>query len=128
MSGVRGQALSRRSLLAAVGASITLAGCGAAADADRTSSPEVLLGERPGKLTCTDWRNGLEAERRGTLGQLHALASGNANPAEVGPNRVLDDDAAYEVLQTACSRTFARGFLLYEVYNRSAAFSLDPDG
>lgn len=108
----------------ACGALLLVVGCGPAASG--TSGPDAAkLGPRPGQLTCTDWGGGTVAERRGTIEQLTMLASGNANPEEVGPNRVLSDEDAYEVLDLTCSRYLARGFLLYEIYNRSAAFSLE---
>ena len=80
---------------------------------------KVSLGERPGKLTCTDWEKGTEAERRGSVEQLTPVAEGNANPDDVGPNRVLPEDKAYEVFESG-ARDPARGFLLYEIYNRAA--------
>jgi hypothetical protein len=38
---------------------------------------------------------------------------------------VLSAEDAYAVLERACSRRLARGFLLYEIYNRAAAFSFE---
>jgi hypothetical protein len=35
---------------------------------------------------------------------------------------VLEDGRAYRVLQSYCIRTFARGFKLYKLYERAAAF------
>jgi hypothetical protein len=121
--GLRRQALRPAGAALVLGALLVSAGCGAeAGGAD--AAPDELLGPRPGKLTCTEWGAGTSAERRGTIEQLTMLASHNANPEDVGPNRVLAGDEAYETLDATCAHDGARGFLLYEIYNRAAAFDL----
>ena len=35
---------------------------------------------------------------------------------------VLDDERAYKLLQSYCAKPFARGFKLYKLYTRAAAF------
>lgn len=121
MLGVRRQAVGALGALAL--AAPVLAGCGVEATIVPGSGGETeLLGERPGRLTCEDWRAGTEAQRRGTVQQLTMLAGANANPEDLGPNRVLTADRAYEALDGTCSTEIARGFLLYEIYNRGAAF------
>ncbi len=37
--------------------------------------------------------------------------------------RTLDDRRAYDLFDRACGRSFAKGFKLYKVYSRAAAFS-----
>ncbi len=102
------------------------AGCGPDdADESEGAAPAELLGPRPGTLTCTDWNRGSEAERRGSIEQLTKLAGANANPEEVGAERTLEDDQAYNALDGTCEEDLARGFLLYEVYNRAAAFDFE---
>jgi hypothetical protein len=39
-----------------------------------------------------------------------------------GEGRTLPDDRAYQVIDRRCKNYFARGFLLYEIYTRAAAF------
>jgi hypothetical protein len=36
---------------------------------------------------------------------------------------VLSDDRAYKLLQGYCAKPFARGFKLYKLYTRAAAFA-----
>ncbi len=130
MRGLRRQALRSAGAVLALGALLLVSGCGPEAEGTAEGgAPAELLGSRPGKLTCTDWNDGAREERLGTIQQLTMLASGNANPENVGPNRTLSDEDAYAVLDSACSPYLARGFLLYEVYNRAAAFNFDgvPD-
>ena len=124
MRGLHRQALRAAALACALGPLALGAGCGPEDDSSAAGEPE-LLGERPGRLTCTEWNAGTPEQRRGTIDQLTLLAGANANPEEVGPNRTLSDEDAYEALDTTCSRNLARGFLLYEIYNRAAAFSFE---
>jgi hypothetical protein len=104
---------------------LAVAGCGADSDAAGGEAPAALLGERPGKLTCTEWKAGSDDERLGSIEQLTMLAGANANPEDVGPNRTLSDEDAYRAINGTCEHDAARGFLLYEVYNRAAAFDFE---
>jgi hypothetical protein len=45
---------------------------------------------------------------------------GSSAGIQKGP--VLDDQRAYKVLQSYCRNFFARGFKLYKLYERAAAF------
>ncbi len=126
--------MSRPRRLAAAGALIALAlAAGACGDVSREQGDtgdgqavSASLGQRSGKITCSDWERGSVAERRGTVEQLTLVAEGNANPDDVGPNRVLPEDKAYEVFEGWCGAYAARGFLLYDLYNRAAVFT-SPD-
>ena len=46
--------------------------------------------------------------------------SGRAGDKGRGP--VLDDERAYDLLQSSCGPAYARGFLLYTLYTRAASF------
>jgi hypothetical protein len=71
---------------------------------------------------CTDWEQADVAERLGTVRQLRAFAGGpTGSPA--GRGNVLEDEQAYELLENWCGNHFARGFKLYKLYTRAAAFS-----
>jgi hypothetical protein len=116
--------------LATLAAGALAAGCGDGpeTDAQAASDPESVLGPRPGKVACADWQRGTVEERRGTVEQLSLVAAENANPSDVGPNRVLAADDAYELFERWCGEPISRGFLLYDLYNRGAAFSLGGAG
>ena len=63
------------------------------------------------------------AERRATVVQLRKFAGGPVGSSEElkrGP--VLDDTRAYKGLDSYCRNHFARGFKLYKLYERAAAF------
>jgi hypothetical protein len=59
--------------------------------------------------------------------QLRLVAGGpvgSSNGIQNGP--VLDDPQAYTLLQSYCRNYLARGFKLYKLYNRAAAFRGHP--
>jgi hypothetical protein len=111
--------------LATLVAAAVAVGCGQEqSDPPAAAEPASVLGPRPGKITCADWERGTDEERRGTITQLNLVAAENANPSDVGPNRVLEPDRAYALFERWCGDQISRGFLLYDLYNRAAAFSL----
>ena len=110
-------------LACAILACIGLAsGCGGS-DGEGTASgagPQIQVDLR--LADCTDWRRADVSERLGTVRQLRDFAGGPTGSPGVRGN-VLDDERAYEVLQNWCRNEFARGFKLYKLYTRAAAFS-----
>jgi hypothetical protein len=72
---------------------------------------------------CTDWKRGTVEQRRGTVVQLRNFAGGPVgSSAGIQNGPVLDDARAYDLLQSYCARYLARGFKLYKLYERAAAF------
>jgi hypothetical protein len=71
---------------------------------------------------CTDWKKADAAERLGTIAQLRDFAGGPIGQTP-GHGNVLEDKAAYNLLQNYCANYFARGFKLYKLYTRAAAFT-----
>jgi hypothetical protein len=72
---------------------------------------------------CTDWKKGSEDQRENMVFALRKFARGPVgSSAGIQRGPVLDDDRAYKVLDSYCSRYFARGFKLYKLYGRAAAF------
>jgi hypothetical protein len=71
---------------------------------------------------CTDWRKADISQRLGTVRQLRDFAGGPVGSSARHGN-VLDDKRAYELFQSYCAHYFARGFNLYKIYTRAAAFS-----
>ncbi len=96
-----------------------LAGCGGGSPSVDVSgigvNPEMRLAD------CTDWKEASTEQRLTTVEQIENFAGSQAdNAAQRGP--VLDDERAYEVLDTYCKEDFARAYKLYKLYERSAAF------
>ena len=71
---------------------------------------------------CGDWRESSPQERRSAVEQLKETVAG---PRKEG--NTLSDETAYRTLDARCEPEFARGFLLYQLYIRAAAFT-PPDG
>jgi hypothetical protein len=99
-----------------------VAGCGGS-DASNTASGAGPRISAPLRLAdCTDWKRADVSERLGTVGQLRDFAGGpSGSPA--GHGNVLDDKQAYKLFENWCSNSFARGFKLYKLYTRAAAFT-----
>ena len=67
---------------------------------------------------CQDWRDSSPQERQSAIDQLKRAVAG---PRKEG--NTLSDDTAYKTLDARCKPDFARGFLLYQLYIRAAAFT-----
>jgi hypothetical protein len=111
-------------LITAIGAAaFLLAGCGG--DTSEGPSGEVgpALAAPINLADCTDWNNATPDERLGTIEQIHNYVGGPAPGTGTGTGVVLDEDAAYDLFERACEPEYARGFRLYKLYSRAAAFS-----
>jgi hypothetical protein len=114
-------------LAIAVGA---IAGCGGGS----STQPQVDVGPNVGQpislADCNDWNQANTEQRLGTIKQLKDFAGGpvvgNSASAPSGRGSVLDDKQAYELFNRYCAEDFARGFKLYKLYERAAAFSGQP--
>jgi hypothetical protein len=105
-----------RPTVAAVCAAVLVAGCGGDDPPERADGP---LGRdaRLQTATCREWRAAPAHQRRNTVDRLEEVAAG---PRKEGVT--LEDDVAYETLEARCKPEFARGFLLYHLYNSAAGF------
>jgi hypothetical protein len=111
-------------LLACVAA---IAGCGGGTN----TQPQVDVGPNVGQpislADCHDWNQANTEQRLGTIKQLKDFAGGpvvgNSASAPAGRGSVLDDQQAYDLFNSYCKSDFARGFKLYKLYERAAAFA-----
>jgi hypothetical protein len=101
-----------------------LAGCGGSGEkgwARYTMAPGVGASIR--SANCADWQKGTPDERRSTVIKLRKFAGGPVgSSAGIRRGPVLSDERAYDLLQSYCANRFARGFKLYKLYERAAAF------
>ena len=105
-----------------------LGGCGSSSGSSGSKGKREADVLSPGvgsvrSADCSDWKKGKLAQRRSTVVSLRKFAGGpvgSSGGIKRGP--VLDDGRAYRVLQSYCVRYFARGFKLYKLYERAAAF------
>lgn len=72
--------------------------------------------------TCADWHESSPQQRQSAIDQLERAVAG---PRKEGTT--LPDDVAYDTLEARCRPSFARGFLLYQLYIRAAAFPLPSE-
>jgi hypothetical protein len=76
---------------------------------------------------CTAWNHANEARRKTTVEALRRFAGGPVgSSAGIQNGPVLDDKAAYELLQRFCKHYYARAFKLYKLYTHAAAFIGHP--
>jgi hypothetical protein len=119
-----------RGIPGVVGAAILIAllgGCGSGS----SEAPRLGAGPNVGAAInladCRDWEQATTEERLGTLAQLKSFAGGpvlggTTSKPEGNTGAVLDDEKAYEVLNSFCEAPYAQGFKLYKLYERAAAF------
>jgi hypothetical protein len=120
----RGLALPLLAIVAAI------AGCGSGS----TTQSQVGVGPNVGQpinlADCSDWNQANTEERLGTIRQLKDFAGGpvvgNNASSPSGTGAVLDDQQAYDLFNNYCKADFARGFKLYKLYERAAAFTGHP--
>ena len=117
--------LTARTVLALICCIALLGGCGEESSSSK-EQPVELRAPAVGSVRtadCRDWKKGTLAQRRSTVVALREFAGGPVGSSEAlkrGP--VLDDARAYKVLKSYCANSFARGFKLYKLYERAAAF------
>lgn len=101
-----------------------LAACGG--DDEGGASPAsghgVQLSAPINLADCRDWKDGSVEERLGTVAAIREFTGGSVAGTE-GSGAVLSDDRAYDLFENYCENEFARGFKLYKLYGRAAAFS-----
>jgi hypothetical protein len=126
---------SARRLLAAAllaaAAAAAAAGCGGGS----TTQPQVDVGPNVGQpislADCDDWNQANTEQRLGTIEQLKGFAAGpvigNDASSPSGTGSVLDDKDAYNLFNGWCEQSYARGFKLYKLYERAAAFTGQPE-
>ena len=105
---------------------LAAAGCGDEGGSAEQSEQGTQLAQGINLADCGDWNEGSVEERLGTIRQLREFL-GAPVPGTSGTGPVLEDEQAYDLFEDRCDREAARGFKLYKIYARAAAFSgLDP--
>jgi hypothetical protein len=109
---------------------VAISGCGGGTG----TQPEVDVGPNVGEpinlADCHDWNQANTEQRLGTIEQLRDFAGGpvvgNNASSPSGTGSVLDDKDAYNLFNRYCAASLARGFKLYKLYERAAAFTGQP--
>ena len=107
--------MRRAALLGAALALLATAGCGD--DAPEPQGGPLTREAALQTATCRDWNEASAAQRSNTVDRLEEVAAG---PRREGGT--LPDALGHDTLDARCKPGFAKGFLLYELDNRAAAF------
>jgi hypothetical protein len=115
-----------RAGLVLAGCVFLLAGCGGGGGGSQRKvdySMVAGVGSSIRTANCTDWQKGSVLARRSTVIRLRKFAGGPVgSSAGIKNGPVLTDARAYQLFQSYCANHFARGFKLYKLYERAAAF------
>ena len=114
---------------AAIALALAFVGCGTDSSSSGTPQGDVggpTLGVPVQLADCTDWEEASVEERLGTIAQISNFVGGPVGTAG-GTGATLTEDQAYEVMEGWCGNEYARGFRLYKLYTRAAAFGGPPD-
>jgi hypothetical protein len=85
----------------------------------------ALIGGKPlQQASCEDWISGTPDERAAVVATIKRSVGG-ATP--YGPGATLTADQAYALFARTCAPAYARGFLLYSIYAKAAAFQRTPE-
>jgi hypothetical protein len=116
--------LNARTVLVLISCVGLLAGCGGVSVASKgPKDPQTASVGSVRQASCTDWKKGSDDQRWTMVFYLRKFAGGPVgSSAGIKTGPVLDDNRAYKVLASYCSKYFARGFKLYKLYERAAAF------
>jgi len=114
-------------LAATLAALSVLAGCGGGPNTQPQAQAGPNVGAPINLADCTDWNRANTEQRLGTIQELKSFAGGpvvgTSGGAPSGTGAVLEDKQAYDLFNSYCKESFARGFKLYKLYERAAAFA-----
>jgi hypothetical protein len=101
---------------------LVVAACGESSGDPPPSGAGPNVGAPINLADCTDWKQASVDQRLGTIEQLKSYLGAPVSGTG-GSGGTLDDDKAYDLFENYCANEFARGFKLYKLYSRAAAFS-----
>jgi hypothetical protein len=108
--------------LAATVLALSLVACGGSGEDPPPSGAGPALVAPINLADCADWKQASVDQRLATIDQVKEFVGGPVAGTE-GSGGTLDDDKAYDLFENYCAEEFARGFKLYKLYSRAAAFS-----
>jgi hypothetical protein len=125
----------RKTSVALAAAALIMAAAASGCGGGTNTQPQVDVGPNVGQpislADCNDWKQADTAQRLGTIQQLKDFAGGpivgNNASSPSGTGSVLKDQDAYDLFNRWCGQSFARGFKLYKLYQRAAAFTGQPE-
>jgi hypothetical protein len=109
-------------LAALIPGAVSLGGCFGGGSEDGGERVRARLGAPVRLANCRDWNDAPIRERQATIEGIREFAGGPV-PGKAAGGRTIPDDKAYDLFENYCRHDFARGFKLYKLYARAAAFS-----
>ena len=110
---------------AAIAAAVlTLPGSSRDDERVRPHGVALIQGEALQSASCEDWLAGSARDREDIVAALEYDTGG---PTPYGPASTLPAPEAHRLFDRACAKPYARGFLLYQLYTRAAAFRRTPE-
>ena len=102
-------------------AGIALAGCLGSGGGDPPNGGPSARVAAVRLANCADWKRAGPAVRSQTVADIKRFAGGRTG-SPGGYGRTIPDDRAHKLFDNYCDQDFARGFKLYKLYTRAAAF------
>jgi hypothetical protein len=96
-------------------------GCGDGGSSGEQAQQGPHLRDPINLADCRDWNAGTLDERLGTIRGIRDFLGGPV-PGTSGHGATLSDEQAYKLFEGWCGNEYARGFKLYKLYARAAAF------
>jgi hypothetical protein len=114
--------VTRAAAALGLAALLALAACGSDDEpaSEAKAVGQVLVGSVAQMATCSDWSGGTREERVATIHDIRQQINLKDSAVQTPE---LSDDAAYQVLESLCSKDFAGSFRLYKLYARAASFA-----
>ncbi|MEA2312789.1 MAG: hypothetical protein QOE28_2757 [Solirubrobacteraceae bacterium] len=124
-SGHRDARVSPSSGAARPASARATAGAGVTAATPERQRRRVALigGKALQSARCVQWKRGTARQRAAIVSTLQVVVGG---PTPFGRANTLPPGEATALFDRACSRYYARSFLLYELYTRASAFHGPP--
>jgi hypothetical protein len=110
-----------KALAAALLGAVALGGCFGGGSGGQAPVSGGAIGGSIRTADCAGWRAAGPSQRQATIRDIRAFAGGPVGEAP-RDGATLTDEKAYDLFEGSCKPDFARGFKLYKLYTRAAAF------
>jgi hypothetical protein len=103
-------------------ATVVVGGCGGSPPGKPAAPARTQARAPASTANCAYWRVVDRNDRVAVIQAIRSFAGGPVGSASGKRGAVLDDDVAYRVFDSFCTRDLATHFKLYKLYTRAAAF------
>ena len=122
----RGRLVAAAVAVAVLAGAVAIAAVSAGDKTDPSAGRIALLnGQGLQSARCRDWLKAGATERERVVSTLEQVVGGPSDAG--GRGTILPTQQAHQLFDRACAAPQARGFLLYSIYTKAAAFSRTPE-